>query len=144
MVVVSEIRDGRLALDLPNRGHRLAIDQLPEIGDSERGPNPYELLLMSLGACTAMAVRLYAEREGWPLGCVSVRLRRSRVRVEACAGFKRPSAVIDHIECLVDLPGPLGDIQRNRLMRVADTSPIHRILARSTEIRTLPARSRGD
>ncbi len=141
VVVVNEICGGRLAHELPNRRHRLATDQLAATGDSERGPNPYALLLMSLGACTAMTVRLHAEREGWPLGCVSVRLRRLRVHPEHCASCKRPSTMLNQIECLVDLPGPLADAQRNRLMRVADTSLIHRTLAWNTEIRTLLARS---
>ena len=144
VVVVTEICGGRLAHELPSSRHRLATDQRAATGDIERGPNPYELLLMSLGACTAVTVRLYAERKGWPLGYVSVRLRHARVHEEDCASCERPSAMLDQIERLVDLPGPLDAAQRDRLMRVADACPVYRTLARSTEIRTLRARSGGD
>jgi putative redox protein len=59
-------------------GHLLLADEPIGVGD-DLGPTPYDLLLASLGACTAMTLRLYAERNGWPLTQVSVELRHDRV-----------------------------------------------------------------
>ncbi len=145
VVVVTETRDGRLATDLLDQSRRPATDRLAASKEGERSPGPYELLLMSFGARTAMAVRLHAQRKGWPLGRVSVRVRRARMRTKKCASRGRPAAKLDQIERLVDLPGPLDPAQRERLMRIADACPFDPTLARSTEIlRTLPARHGED
>src|SRR5215472_623811 len=52
---------------------------------NDRGLNPYELLLMALGACTAMTIRLYVERKKWPLTRIAMRLRHGRIYVRDCA-----------------------------------------------------------
>nr|WP_294170636.1 OsmC family protein [uncultured Sphingomonas sp.] len=144
VVVVTETCGGRLAHELFNRRPLLGTDLLAANSDNERGPNPYELLLMSIGACTVVTVRLYAERKGWPLGRMSVRLRHARSHAGDCASCERPSGVLDQIERLVDLPGPLDSAQRARLMRIADICPMQRTLARTTEVRTLQARRGPD
>ena len=62
-VVVRETRNGRFQQEIAAGAHRFLADEPVEAGGLDSGPNPYELLLASLGACTSMTLRLYAERK---------------------------------------------------------------------------------
>lgn len=84
-----------------------------------------------LGACTSMTMRMYADREGWPLDTVEVRLRHNRIHPDDCehcedSGDGRRIDVIDK-EITVDGPG-LTDEQRQKLLHIASRCPVNRIL----------------
>lgn len=53
----------------------VTADEPPSRGGGDTGFAPYELLLASLGACTAITLRMYADRKGWPLAALDVTLR---------------------------------------------------------------------
>src|ERR671910_2469008 len=108
--------------------HRLAADEPPESGASDRGPNPYDLLLASLGACTAMTLTMYAQRKGLPLRGLTTRLRHSRVHPDDCAECETEQGRIDSIELTIELDGPLSDEQRSKLLEIARKCPVHRTL----------------
>jgi putative redox protein len=116
--------------------HRLVSDEPAELGGTDRGPGPYELLLAALGACTSMTVALYARRKQWPLEDVVVRLRHSRVHATDCADCETKQGMLDRIERDLELHGPLGDDQRARLLEIADKCPVHRTLTSEIEIRS--------
>lgn len=63
----------RTAIDVG--GHAITADEPPAMGGQGVGPAPYDLLLASLGACTAITLRMYADRKQWPLESVEVALR---------------------------------------------------------------------
>jgi putative redox protein len=104
--------------------HRLAADEPPESG----GSDPYDLLLASLGACTAMTLTMYAQRKGLPLRGVTTRLRHSRVHADDCAECETEQGRIDSIELTIELDGPLSDEQRSKLLEIARKCPVHRTL----------------
>jgi uncharacterized OsmC-like protein len=79
-------------------GHDLAADEPAAIGGADSGPTPYDLLLAGLGACTSITVRMYAERKGWPLRLVTVRLRHQRIHAIDCVGRETQTGRLDHIE----------------------------------------------
>ena len=108
--------------------HRLAADEPPESGGSDRGPNPYDLLLASLGACTAMTLTMYAQRKGLPLQGVTTRLQHSRIYADDCAECDTEQGRIDTIELNIELDGPLSDEQRSKLLEIARKCPVHRTL----------------
>ncbi|HZS82325.1 MAG TPA: OsmC family protein [Stellaceae bacterium] len=135
-VLVMETREGRLGQWLLDGRHRLLADEPKEAGGDDAGPGPYELLLMSLGACTAMTLRLYAERKGWPLERVLVRLRHSRVHAADCVECDEKPVLLDHIDRTITLEGALDAAQRDRLMAIADKCPVHRTLSAPIRIET--------
>ncbi len=127
-VVVRETGEGRFAQSITVGPHRLRADEPRALGGDDTGPGPYDYLLAALGACTSMTVRMYAERKGWPLERVSVRLSHSRIHAEDCATCETRRGRIDRIEKVVALEGPLDAEQKARLLEIADKCPVHRTL----------------
>jgi uncharacterized OsmC-like protein len=136
-VVVRETRRGQFQQEIVWGPHRLNADEPPDVGGLDSGLGPYELLLASLGACTAMTLRLYADRKHLPLERAQVRLRHSRIHAEDCAECETKSGMLDHIERVITLEGDLNDDQRSQLMEIANKCPVHRTLKSEIDIRTL-------
>jgi len=61
-VLVTEL-DKQFLRGLYSDGHRLLADEPEKYGGSNRGPTPYDLLLMGLGACTSMTMRIHASHK---------------------------------------------------------------------------------
>ena len=127
-VVVVEAGTGRFTQVVRVGRHDFAADEPLRAGGDDMGPGPYDLLLASLGACTAMTVRLAASRRGIPLSRVAVRLRHSRQHADDAAHCEDRPARLDRIELGVILEGPLDEAQRVYLLGVAEKCPVHRTL----------------
>ena len=134
-VVVTE-REGRFLRGLYTEHHQLLADEPKAVGGKDLGPSPYDLLLMALGACTSMTIRMYADHKGLPLDDVEVRLKHERIHVDDCeadcddqvrAGADKQGR-IERIERNIDLTGDLTAAQRSRLLQIADRCPVHRTM----------------
>jgi uncharacterized OsmC-like protein len=140
-VEVEETRTGKFTNRLLDGRHEMTADEPSAVGGNDRGPGPYELLLMALGACKSMTVRLYAERKGWPLERVRVRLHHSRIHAEDCADCETKQGMLDNIDCTLEFEGPLDAVQRQRLLEIAGMCPVHRTLTSEVRIRSSLAAS---
>ncbi|RKH39951.1 bifunctional alpha/beta hydrolase/OsmC family protein [Corallococcus sicarius] len=128
--------EGGLAQDIRVGTHRLRADEPQALGGQDSGPSPYGLLAAALGACTSMTVRMYADRHGWPLTDVRVRLNHDTVHAKDCAECESRVGRVDRLERFVRLEGPLTDAQRSRLFHIADLCPVHRTLESRVDVLT--------
>jgi uncharacterized OsmC-like protein/alpha/beta superfamily hydrolase len=127
-VVVAETGESRFAQAIAAGGHRLRADEPLARGGGDSGPDPYELLLAALGACTNMTLRLYAERKGLALARASIRLRHEKIHAEDCAECETREGKVDRIERRITLEGDLDAGARDALLRIANRCPVHRTL----------------
>lgn len=125
-----QVRGGRsgYAVEIETASHRLAADEPLDVGGTNTGPNPYELLLSALGACMTITARLYADRKGWPLTGTIARLAHDRMHAEDCADCETKEGLIDRIAVDIEFQGSLSDGQRQRLREIAGRCPVHRTL----------------
>ncbi len=116
--------------------YQLTADEPKSVGGSGLGPTPYDYLLSSLGACTAMTLRLYAGRKKWPLEGVEVQLRHSNDYYQDCVKCEASTSKVDVIERQIHLKGDLDEEQIKRLLNIADKCPVHKTLISQTVIKT--------
>lgn len=116
--------------------HRLVADEPVSVGGTGAGPTPYDLLLSGLGACTGMTLRMYADRKGWPLEDVVIRLRHGRTHEADCENCRSPDSRLDRVEREIELVGALDAEQRARLLHIANRCPVHRTLATGFQVET--------
>ncbi|MBI3516220.1 MAG: OsmC family protein [Proteobacteria bacterium] len=135
-VVVTDSGAGPLGQTLLDGRHVLAADEPSTVGGQDSGPSPYELLLMALGSCTSMTLRLYADRKQIALERVIVRLKHGKVHADDCVNCESKSAMIDRIDRHIELFGNLDAAQRTRLLQIAEMCPVHRTLQSKIDIRT--------
>jgi putative redox protein len=115
---------GKFGQDVTVGPHALRADEPRENEGDDTGPVPHEFLLIGLGACTSMTVKLYADRKGWPLEAVDVRL----------AGRHEDGVFV--IERRLDVSGALSDEQKARLVEIAGKCPVAKTLQGTIRIQT--------
>ena len=120
-------------------GHTWVVDEPASVGGGDTGPNPYDSLVASLGACTSMTMRMYARRKGWDLGPTRVTLTHDRVHAKDCEECETTSGQVDRIHRVIELDETLTDEQRAKLLEIADKCPVHRTLTHEVVVTTSQA-----
>ncbi len=114
--------------------HELVSDEPTSVeGGQNLGPDPYDLLLMALGSCTVMTVKMYAQRKGWEVGEMYMELKHNKSHVEDCKTCDMPSSKIDLIEKELIIKGDITDEQKEKLLEISKKCPVHKSLL--TEVR---------
>jgi putative redox protein len=100
------------------RDHQFTVDEPLDAGGDDSGPDPQELLAVSLAACTAITLEMYAARKGWDIGHVEV--DAEYIPAERGCPTK--------FELVLRLPDNMPDDQVERLRVIAAKCPVHRVL----------------
>lgn len=134
--VVARIGESGFRTEIMANGLPLVADEPVSVGGSNMGPTPYDYLVAGLGACTAMTLRMYADRKKWPLEEVVVSLSHKKIHARDCQTCETEQTMVDWIERDVELMGSLDASQSRRLMEIADRCPVHRTLESKVKIQT--------
>jgi len=136
--IVAVTGNGKVGTEVHTKSHRFLVDEPRDYGGDDTGPTPYDLLNAALGACTAMTMKMYADRKGWPLESATVSVRHERDHVDEC----------DHVEAMeegrklqalhrtIAITGDLDENQRVKLIEIADKCPVHRTLEGELHVHT--------
>lgn len=134
-VVVSGPATG-FRTDVEVGGHRLVVDEPIAVGGADQGPTPYEMLLAGLGACTAMTLRIYADRRKWPLERARISLLHRKVHAQDCVDCVTQPARMDVVDRIITLDGALTEEQRAKLLEIAERCPVHQTLQTKIQVNT--------
>ncbi|WP_339876441.1 alpha/beta fold hydrolase [uncultured Algoriphagus sp.] len=120
--------------------HHLIADEPIDVGGADLGPNPYDLLMASLGSCTAMTLKMYAERKKWPLEQVSVFLNHEKVHLADSENPEESSAKVSQFTRIIEIEGDFDPEQRQKLLEISNKCPVHRTLQEEIIIQTMLAK----
>src|SRR5215472_3085334 len=120
----ARIGKAHYAVSIDANGHAITADEPKSNGGADVGPAPYDLLLAALGACTAITLRMYADRKEWDLQSLQVDLHYTRQGDQ------------ERIARTLHLSGNLDDEQRARIADIAERTPVTLTLKKGLQILT--------
>jgi putative redox protein len=124
-----------LVVRISNGRHDWGADEPVSVGGTDTGPNPYELLLGSLAACTCITIAGYCKHKGLALDSVSTSYNFARIHADDCENCDDDATgMIDHITSNVHIEGDFDDAQRERLAYIATRCPVHKTLTNRVHI----------
>lgn len=122
-------KDAKFVTNLTAEPHHLIADEPTSVpGGTDLGPDPYDYLLMGLGACTLMTVKMYAERKGWELGNMYLEMRHNKTHATDCENVENPGSKIDLIQKDLIIEGDFTQEQLDKMLEISKKCPVHRTL----------------
>ncbi|MDT8394168.1 MAG: alpha/beta fold hydrolase [Bacteroidales bacterium] len=136
-VVASLSGEEKFTTQIKAGNHYLTGDEPESYGGNDFGPTPYDFVSAGLATCTAMTIRMYADRKKWKVEEVNVHIEHGKVHVEDCGECENSaSAKIDRFSRVIELKGELDEKQRQRLLEIANKCPVHKTLLSEIKIET--------
>jgi putative redox protein len=120
----AEIGTDLYKTELTARSHTLIADEPLDVGGEDLGPRPGDFVRMALASCTAITLRMYADRKKWDVQKINVQVSNGP--------FDGKTTYTTHIEII----GNLDDDQRQRLLQISKLCPVHKALTNPIEIET--------
>lgn len=130
---------GKFGTEVHTASHHFIADEPTNYGGDDSGPTPYDLLGAALGTCTAMTMKMYADKKGWPFEGASVEVTHDRSHHQDCDHCQNvgENAQIQSLNRRITLHGDgLSDDQRSRIIAIAEKCPVHRTLEGHLHIHT--------
>ena len=116
--------------------HHFLADEPLQVGGTDLGPTPYDLLAAALATCTSMTLKMYAAHKKIDLHSATVSVEHGKVHAEDCVDCENASGMIDEFRRELLLDGDLTQEQRQRMLEIADRCPVHKTLHNEIKVRT--------
>lgn len=135
--VVVQTGNGKFGTEVHTVSHRFVADEPINYGGDDTGPTPYDLLNAALGICTAMTMKMYADRKKWPFEGTRIHVTHERDHAEDCGHILDENVQVQALNRKIEILGDsLDDEQRAKLIEIADKCPVHRTLEGHLHIHT--------
>lgn len=138
--VVTETGLGKFQNGIYANGHHLMADEPVSVGGLDSGPSPYDLLSASLGACTSMTLRMYADFKKLDVGRISVTVDHSKIHAKDCAECtddeRSGGGKIDIFNRTIQVAGLEDEALKAKLVEIADKCPVHKTLEKGAKVNT--------
>lgn len=132
--ITAELTTG-MEVRLSNGRHQWNADEPQDAGGADSGPNPYELLMGALAACTCITIAAYCRFKKLPLKSINATYEFSRVHADDCKECEIPDrGFIEKVQSNVHIQGDFDDAQKKRLAQIVTRCPVHKTLAHGIEI----------
>ncbi len=126
--ITADLKSG-FAVELRSGNHVWLADEPVEAGGTDTGPNPYDLLLSAVAACSCITLSMYCQRKGWALDSISAKYEHDKIHVDDCEDCDDElRGRIDRIRSEIFIEGDFDEIQRARLAEIAQRCPVHKTL----------------
>ncbi|MGI9603875.1 MAG: OsmC family protein [Acidimicrobiales bacterium] len=126
--IEADLTDG-YAVDITNGTHQWRADEPADLGGADTGPNPYEMLLGALAACTCITLSMFARRKQMQLDSVSVRYHFEKIHADDCTHCDDDATGwLEQVRAEVFVEGTFSESERERLTQVASRCPVHKTL----------------
>lgn len=122
--ITAHIGSNRYQTTLTNSRHTVIADENEERGGMDLGPNPSELLMMSLASCTAITLRMYADRKKWDITSIDIHVTMERLQEKTI------------LTRSISVTGTIDQAEKDRLVTIANACPMHQTLTHPIEINT--------
>ena len=131
-----DLVENNFTTSIQTKKHSITADEPTSVGGDDFGPSPYELLNAGLAACTAMTLKMYAERKKIPLEEVYVYLSHSKKHSDDISQETEKDGYLDLIDKKLKFVGDLTDIQKAKLKDISSKCPVHKTLINGVVITT--------
>lgn len=139
-IIVSETGTGKYQNTIDMGPFHMLADEPTSMGGLNSGPSPYDLLGASLGACTSMTLRMYANVKKWDIGRISVEVSHEKIHAKDCEDcaedIQAQGGKLDHFTRVIHVEGVDDEAVINKLIEIADKCPVHRTLEAKAHIST--------
>lgn len=123
--VIAVTNEKELLTQVTSKEHTLLVDEPESLGGTNKAMTPSQLLCSSLASCTSITLHMYCQRKNWEVGVISVQ-----------ADLLKDSENQDYFERKISFSNKLTTEQNDRLLKIANACPMHKILEKGSKIET--------
>lgn len=118
----ASIKNTPFKTEINTEDHVIYADEPVELGGENTAPSPFELLIASLASCTLITLKMYANRKEWEIEEIKLKIEHDEVSKE--------------IQRVIELIGANSEVNKERMLLIANKCPIHKLLESVLNIQT--------